>query len=74
MLKPHVAERVRAAMATAKNLHRGAIASLPSFKEDVRTFRKDRAGSVRAEAMQKWLSSEEGKECRKARAALFQVG
>ena len=47
---------------------------LPLFHEGVRALRRDRAASVRKEALQEWLQSEMAAAWRKDRAAIFGSG
>jgi len=48
-----------------------ALEALPMFAEDRRTAAHDRTQSVRTEALQSWVASEEGAAWRAARAAIF---
>lgn len=47
------------------------LAALPMFREDARTARRSRAGSVLRENLRAWLVSEDGASWKAQRAALF---
>ena len=72
-LKPEAEDHLRKAIATAKNLNRASITELPTFAEDHRRMHRDRTRSVRAQAMQTWLASADGKQWREERHHLFSV-
>jgi hypothetical protein len=65
-----------AAVQTAVRLQSrsGALQALPLFAEDVRTTRASRASSVVAEALAKFISSDEGREWQRERKSLFGAG
>ena len=50
------------------------VEPLPLFHEGVRALRRDRAASVRKEALQEWLKSEMAAAWRKEQAAIFGSG
>ena len=52
----------------------GDVEPLPLFHEGVRALRRDRAASVRKEALQEWLKSEMAAAWRKEQAAIFGSG
>ena len=52
----------------------GDFEPLPLFHEGVRALRRDRAASVRKEALQEWLKSEMAAAWRKEQAAIFGSG
>jgi len=68
-LLPAAAEAVQTAMRLSSR--RGALQALPVFAEDARTTRASRAGSVVAEALAKFISSDEGREWQHERKSLF---
>lgn len=70
-LKPAVEQKLRALSTRARNLNRGSIGVLPTFQEDHRTMAKDRAGSTLRDALQTWLESEDARNWREERRALF---
>lgn len=52
---------------------RSILQALPMFREDARTTRKSRAGSVLRSCLEQWLQSPAAEDWRKQRAQLWQV-
>ena len=70
-LRPAAREAVEHALRVAGA---GDFEPLPLFHEDVRALRRNRAASVRKEALQEWLKSEMAAAWRKEQAAIFGSG
>ena len=66
--------QAEAAVAKARAGPGGNLVALPLYREDQRVAARDRADSVLRDALRSWLGSEEAREWRASRRALFGTG
>ena len=71
---PRLVGATRAGRFASQHAGAGDCEPLPLFHEGVQALRRDRAASVRKEALQEWLQSEMAAAWRKVRAAILGSG